>query len=62
MRKNVKNMLLREKLLCAEIMRADANQDGKVTLGKFSFQSKHKKAKRNSLNRRMARFSSTFGN
>ncbi len=23
------------KTLCAEIMRADANQDGKVTLGKF---------------------------
>jgi hypothetical protein len=25
------------KTLCQEIMRADANQDGKVTLGKFDF-------------------------
>jgi hypothetical protein len=46
------------KTLCKEIMRADANQDGKVTLGKhpnYYFFLK----KKFFLFRRMARFSST---
>ena len=49
------------KTLCEEIMRADANHDGKVTLGKQSPIFFLWNINRFSICRRMARFSSTSG-